>query len=347
MATADAHAAYKPQAYIEIDTPLVSAQGWPLTLIELALNRGIEEHKLLRGTGIFRDDIAQKNILLSPQQCFQLIANIQKYNLHRDLSFLIGSRLLLDNPTPAQIALTHARNLQEALDIVIRYNTLISPLLKARLDYQQDRVMMYWQDSCGAASSEHFLLEMMATSLSALSRWKSAQPLPWQFYFCCDKPEHIEQYQVHLPGQIHFNAPVNAMSIAREYLHTPWQKVSADVFTRAEQLAEKQLAKLDSAQGFLAETYDYLHNNIHRAPNLDQSAADFGMSSASFKRKLKKHNSHFQAQYDQVRRDLTLMWLEQGGWSTEQIAHKLHFYDVANLRRAFKKWTGAPVKRKA
>lgn len=340
MVTVDETSTYKPRAYIEIDTPLIAAQSWPCTLIELALNRGIEEHKLLRATGIFREDIAQKNIHLSAQQCFQLIANVQKYNPHHDLSFLIGSRLLLDNPSPAQIALTNARNLQDALDILLNYNTLISPLLKARLDYQQNRVTIYWQDTCGAAHSELFLLEMMATTLSSLARWKSSAQLPWQFYFCGSKPEHIEQYQVHLPGNIHFNAPVNAMSIAREYLHTPWQDVSPELLTTSENVAEKQLTELRSAQGFLAETYDYLHKNIHNCPNLEQSAADFGMSSASFKRKLKKHNSHFQAQYDQVRKNLTLIWLGQGIFSNEQIAQKLHFYDVANLRRAFKKWTG-------
>ncbi len=363
MATADEHAAYKPQAYIEIDTPLVSAQGWPLTLIELALNRGIEEHKLLRGTGIFRDDIAQKNVLLSPQQCFQLIRNAEKYNHHHDLAFLLGSRLLLDKYDPAHTALANAHNLQEALDIFIRYNSLLSPLLKARLDYQKETLMLYWQDSCGAAECQHFLLEMITTALSSLARWKSNAHVPWRFYFCSSKPDYIEQYHVHLPGNIQFNAPLNAMAIAREYLHRPWLEASPELLISAQQQLATQWQEAAVAQGFLVEVYDYLrcniHNNIHnnirsnmhsrthKAPNLEQSAADFGMSSASFKRKLKKHNSCFQAQYDQVRKDLTLMWLDQGMWSTEQIAQNLHFYDVANLRRAFKKWTGATVKRKA
>jgi AraC-like DNA-binding protein len=81
---------------------------------------------------------------------------------------------------------------------------------------------------------------------------------------------------------------------------------------------------------------------------LDTTAAAFGMSSASFKRKLKKHQSHFQEQYDQVRKDLAVYWLNESGWSKEQVAKALHFCDVGNLRRAFKKWTGKllPAKEK-
>ena len=336
---------YAPAAYYEIDTAFIPAHQWPLSLIELALSRGIEEHKLLRSTGIFREDITRKDLLLSPQQCFQLIENAQKHCSQHDISFLLGHRLFTDNLGAAEIALANARSLQEALDTLVKYQQQLCPLLTPRLNYEKDRLVIYWQDACGASNSHTFLLEMMATALSALGRWQTGASLPWQLYFTQTTPVHIEQYQVHLPAQVHFNAPVNVMAISRSQLHTPWKKSDENLARSAREklaLQEPGLAFQvnSSAQGFLAETYNYLHNNIHHAPNLEQTAADFAMSSASFKRKLKKHHSHFQAQYDLVRRDLAIMWLNQGGLTHEEVAQKLHFYDAANLRRAFKKWTG-------
>ena len=335
---------YQPSAYFEIDSSFIAARHWPLTLIELALDRGVEEHKLLRATGIFCEDIARNQLQLSPQQCFQLIQNAQKYYPQPDLSFLLGHSLFINNAGTAEIALANAQSLQDALDILLVYQQQLFPLLTPRLSYEQDRLVIYWQDACGAKNTQTFLLELMATALSALSRWQSGITLPWQFYFTHQPPVYIEQYQVHLQiqekstTQLHFNAPVNAMAIARSYLHLPWKK--SDPFVAANARTQLALHSHSMQQGFLAETYNYLHNNIHLAPNLEQSAADFCMSSASFKRKLKKHHSHFQAQYDLVRRDLAIMWLNQGGLTQEQVAQKLHFYDAANLRRAFKKWTG-------
>lgn len=339
---------YMPAPYYEIDTAFIAAHSWPLVLIELTLNRGVEEHKLLRNTGIFREDILQNNMQLSPLQCFQLIHNVQKHSAQPDLSFLVGHRLLLENTVTAEIALANSHSLQDALDTLVAHPQLLSPLLAPRLSYEQNRVLIYWQDACGAADTQTFLLEMMATALSSLARWQTGISLPWQFYFTHNAPAYIEQYQVHLHTQLdshthssskaQFNAPINAIAIDRAYLHLPWKKSNAELAANAR--AAMAIPAQVIQRGFLAETYNYLHNNIQHAPNLEQTAADFSMSSASFKRKLKKHHSHFQAQFDLVRRDLAINWLSQGGWTHEQVAQKLHFYDAANLRRAFKKWTG-------
>ncbi|MEN0039139.1 MAG: AraC family transcriptional regulator ligand-binding domain-containing protein [Cellvibrio sp.] len=332
---------YMPGSFYEIDTPFIAAHQWPAALIDLALGRGQEEHKLLRGTGIFYADILSGNLTVSPQQCFQLIENARKHHNANELAFLLGHRLFPGNYAAAGNALVNATNLQDALDSLTSYKILLVPLLNPRIIYEQERLVIYWQGTGANEATQLFLLEMMATALGALSRWLGGEALPWQFYFTCTQPAHTEQYEVHLDGEVHFNAAANAMAIAREHLHRPWKNTSPSARVIAQRAAEQQLAELQLQQGFLAETYTYLHNNIHSNPNLEKTAEDFGMSSASFKRKLKKHNSHFQEQYDSVRKDLAIYWLSHEGWTNEQVAQKLHFYDAANLRRAFKKWTGA------
>jgi len=330
---------YAPRRYFEIDTPFIAAHQWPYSLIELALSRGVEEHKLLRNTGIFCADIAGKKLYLSPQQCFQLINNVQKHIHSNDLSFLLGHRFFSDTQNAAADALNSATNLQDAIDTLMSNALLLTPLLNVHCWYEQERVVIYWQDTCGAESSVRFLIEMLTTALSSLARWHSGESWPWQFYFAHNKPAYIEQYDVHLNNNVQFSCQVNAMAIARDYLYLPW-KNSADQLIPDYHAGDQQSQPLDFEQGFLAEIYTYLQKNIQLNSNLEQTAADFGMSSASLKRKLKKHHSHFQAQYDLARRDLAIMWLSQEGLTNEQVAQKLHFYDAANLRRAFKKWTG-------
>jgi AraC-like DNA-binding protein len=144
---------------------------------------------------------------------------------------------------------------------------------------------------------------------------------------------------------VQFSSQANAMAITRDYLHNPWNKSCKSTIADRLAIVDVHQHSMPLQRGFLSELYNYLHYNIQHNPSLDKTAAAFGMSSASLKRKLKKHHSHFQQQYDLVRKDLALYWLHQAGWSKEQVAQKLHFYDVANLRRAFKKWTGdLPIK---
>jgi AraC-like DNA-binding protein len=335
----DQNVYYKPRRYFEIDTQFIPAHQWPLSLIELALSRGLEEHKLLRGTGIFREDIDSRKLRLSPQHCFQLINNMQKHIQSNELSFLLGHRFFSAQDNAVTTAMNNAANLQLAIDIFIDHQLQMMPLLNLRRSYEQDRLVIYWQDACGAETSMIFLLEMMFTALSSLACWHSGENLPWQFYFTHNKPAYIEQYEVHLHTKVQFSSHANAMVIARDYLYSPWKNHNASAFSNAIETADQFKQTIAFQGGFLSEIYNYLHQNIQHNPNLEQTAEAFGMSSASLKRKLKKHQSHFQEQYDLVRKDLALYWLNQAGWSKEQVARKLHFYDVANLRRAFKRWT--------
>ena len=181
---------------------------------------------------------------------------------------------------------------------------------------------------------------MMSSALNSLCRWLQGKQLPWTFYFRHTQPNYPEQYQVHLKSTTNFNSQHHAMAIAREHLHSIWQLHSPSTLARARLCAEQELIQLDFIQGFVREVYEYLARNINHNPNLERTACDFAMSTASFKRKLQKHGTNFQAQYDDVRRDLALQWLHAPDITNEQIATRLHFHDAANLRRAFKKWTG-------
>lgn len=328
------------KAYYEIDSAFIPAQHFPAALIDLAQSRGIEPHKIFRNTRIFYEDLLRGDLRVTPTQCFQLIQNVQKQNSANDLSFLLGHRLLPGNFGAASSLCVNALHLQDALDNLHHLSAILTPLLKPRLVYEEHELAIYWQDTCGAQDCLEFLVEMMFSAVTAMSRWLSGNALPWRYYFTHAQPKHIEQYDVSFGAQINFNSQHNKLVIAREHLYSPWLKASPSAMFIAKQESAALLNNLPATQGFLIALYDYLHHHIQLNPSLEQTASHFCMSSASLKRKLQKHHTHFQAQYDVVRKDLALCWMNQGGMSNEQIASLLHFHDAANLRRAFKKWTG-------
>lgn len=326
--------------YYEIDTQFIPVQHFPAALIDLALSRGIESYKIFKHTRIFYEDLRDPSVRVAPAQCLQLIQNIQKQHNSHDLSFLLGHRLLPGNFGAASTLCVNAIHLQDALETLHYLYAILTPLLRPRLVYEENNLAIYWQDTCGAEHSLNFLVEMMFSALTAVSRWLSGSLLSWSYYFAYEQPAHIEQYEVNFGERVQFNAQHNKMVIAREQVYAPWLKASPSIAFIARQESKTDLNALPAHQSFLVCLYEYLQQHIHLNPSLDLTASAFCMSSASFKRKLKKHSTHFQAQYDAVRKDLVLYWMNQEGMSNEQIASRLHFYDAANLRRAFKRWTG-------
>jgi AraC-like DNA-binding protein len=94
------------------------------------------------------------------------------------------------------------------------------------------------------------------------------------------------------------------------------------------------------ARGLLAALYDHLLPRYREAPSLDEAATAFGMSSATLKRRLALHGTHYQAELDLVRTHVALYLLLLQGRSNDAVAAELGFHDRHNFRRSFKRWTG-------
>ncbi|UPQ84157.1 AraC family transcriptional regulator [Pseudomonas knackmussii] len=323
----------------ECDTRFIAAHHQPAVLIDLALSRGIDSHQLLRGSGVFYDDVTSGEARISPDQLRVLIGNAQRLLGADDSSFLFGQRLLPGHYGEVSHALTHAASLQQALEQLQQFRALLSPLLTPRLLQDEKQLHLFWTDSCGTGE-QRFLSEASLTAVVAMSRRLLGARLPWRFHLAYPQPRHIEQYWVHMGEDLTFDSQMTMMSLPIEYLHQPWPNASATAGRVALQASQAQLEKLGCTSSFIDQLYDYLHANIRSPLNLERVAQAFDMSPASLKRKLHKHGTGFQEQLDQVRKHVALYLYQMKGYSNEEVANYLCFNDTTNFRRSFKRWTG-------
>jgi len=330
--------------WYESDNRFIAGHYQPAALIDLALSRDIDSHRLLRGTGLFHDDILGGRSRISPQQFLGLIDNSRRLLDANDSSFLFGQRLLPGHYGPASHALRHAQNLHQALDTLLDYQLLLSPLAAPRLLLDEHYAYIHWLDSCGADEQWRFVLEASMTSMVAMSAWLSGERLPWQCNFRHDEPRYVEQYWVHLGENSQFNRPLDMMRLPRHCLAQPWPNTSATAGQVARIEAREQVDQLGFASSFLDCLYDYLHAHVQQTPSLEQTAQAFAMSPATLKRKLHKHHTGFQQQVDRVHTHVALYLYQVKGFSNEEVAQYLSFNDTANFRRAFKRWTGSTPK---
>ena len=326
--------------WYERDTRCIAAHQQPASLVELCLSRGIDSHRLLRGTGLFLEDMPKAATQISPQQFLTLIDNARHLLDADDSSFLFGQRLLPGHHGAASQALALANNLQQALELLGELRALLSPLLSPRLLLDEQYAYLYWLDSCGAGNQQRFLLESSMTAVVAMSRRLGGEHLPWQFHFRQPAPRQIEQYWVHLGEDLHFNRPYDVLRLPREHLTRPWPQTVQSTAQVACQQARQQLQSLGVEASLLDTLQRWLLRHIQLAPNLEHAAAALGMSPATLKRKLQKHDTCYQAQQDNIRLLVALYLYQIKGCSNDEVASHLRFHDATNLRRSFKRWTG-------
>ena len=326
------------------DTRFIPAQGLPLTLLELCLQRDLESNRVLRGTRLFLDEILQHNPDVSAVQIYRLLDNAIQLIDSDDVPFLLGQRLLPGDSGSASRALSLAPNLYTALELLVKLQPLLSPLLAPRFCTDEHYGYLYWLDSCGAGRLERPLIEACTVAVIAFSRRQLGEHLPWELSFRHSRPDCIEQYWVHMGETLKFSQPCNLMRIPRAYLFQNWQPEGI-TGQLAQQQAQQQCAQLPAAHSLLTTVYDQLMGALstpggNRTLQLESLAQTLNTSPATLKRHLKKHGSHFQQQLDLVRLHRALYLLHCRRLSTEAVARELGFHDSAGLRRSFKRWTG-------
>lgn len=326
--------------WFEANTQCISAHQQAVALIDLGISREVEVNRLLSGTGLFYERLLGEDVLIAPRQLYRLMANAERLVRGDDVAFLFGHRLYPGNSANASTALTNATCLHDVLQTLITCQFTLTPLLAPRLIIGSEQCHLYWLDSCAAGGAKRFLLEAAMAGFSSLCRWLSGTQLPWQYHLSHPCPGYPEQYEVHLGDDVRFSAQINAMVIDKQYLHLPWPNGSATSRALAQRQCEEEQSALAYSGGLKAMLCDYLRAEIRRAPTLERCAAHFNMSSATLKRKLHKHGTHYQELLDRVRKQVSVYLLQVCGYSNEQVASYLGFHDSANFRRSFKRWTG-------
>ncbi len=324
--------------YYENDDPILVAHHHSALLIDIVRSRNVNSHKLLAGTGLFYDDILSGNKKISASQVLRLIHNCQQQYKQADLSFRWGHTLWPGHYDSFSQLLGNCPNLQQTLQVLHDYRFQLSPLMTPIITEDSQYCFIQWRDAIGLGAHKKFIIEALMTGLAALCRLRSGQRLPWHFGFSHGKPKYQEQYEVNLGKQVYFDLGVDVMAIDKRYLHKNWQRPKNQAsYNTALQYCQSHKS---NHIGFIEQVFNDIQIHIRQPLPLEDSATRLAMSSATFKRKLKKHHSRYQQLQDQGRLATALYLYQCNDYSNNQVADYLNFNDMPNYRRAFKRWSG-------
>lgn len=319
---------------------MIPAHYAPAQLLGLAAQRGVDVDLLLRGSKIFYDDLISGKLFINHEQLLKLTQNALKHIPGTDASFLFGQRFLSVNNNPLYSLLLNSQSLEQAFEFIETYSLLAAPWIKQQILEHEDQVYIILNDAIGLGPCTQFFVEAHMTSLMSLSKFLRDASLPANYYFDFAKPKYVHEYEENFGFHCYFNAHVNAIALPKSVFNESIASASATNQAISMSLCRQAMDLDQVQQGFLTAVYQYLVQNIQHPISLEQAAENFHMSPATFKRKLKRHNSSFQKLHDLVRKQVSLYLLQLHGYNNEQVARHLAFADVNNFRRSFKRWTG-------
>ena len=326
--------------------------------LNVALSRGANKNKLLRGTGIFEDAL-QHHSLLSTKQYSSLLVNVQSQARGGDVSFLLGGALASQWPSSPLNALKACENVEQLLLQLTQrhtYRWCSLPLCQFQRFENADQIMLVPQFTGVSSKQLQFSIEMAFASVVALMKSIANKRIRLSFSFTENRPRNIADYETHLGLKLSFNRAFNSICIEKDVLrqpleltaqsdcsaesHVSLEGVVSNSATQTKEGASIELQNRLSLPDFVRR-YVYASSNTQAANiGLPELAETLNVSVATLKRKLKEYGTSYRALCEEVQRNHALLLLSVHKVSNETAANAMGINDLPNFRRTVKRLTG-------
>ena len=149
------------------------------------------------------------------------------------------------------------------------------------------------------SEAQAFMFETLCAFIYHASKTLCGKTIPYRFYFECDRPRNIYQFEENLGPRLAFNQPVNWIKLDAQHLLT--EVAPEPSLTRTGLLQQCRRMRKNTGQvGVLKLLYNRLQSGD--VVNLEQASELLAISPATLKRKLKTTGVSFQQLQDTVRK---------------------------------------------
>jgi AraC-like DNA-binding protein len=275
----------------------------------------------------------------------QLIEHALELTGEPAFGLLVGERLGISTHGILGFAALQSESLRQAIQLVERYLAVRTTLVTLRHEHDE------------AAQLEHIRF-VARYPLGTIQRTVlEAVILAIKNIFDTITPGDARVNQVNFPFPVPcyadlanqmFNCPVAysqpwaGITFTASLLDLPLRMADPAAFREAELICQRELRKIGETTSLGARIRRIMLEKQNGFPSLIVTARLFHMTPRTLHRRLLDEGTTFKQILEDVRHTLAVEHLKAGQLSIQEIAYSLGYNDVANFRRAFRRWEGVP-----
>jgi AraC-like DNA-binding protein len=235
-----------------------------------------------------------------------------------------------------------ARNGAQALERTLGFMRLVLDDFVVRHDADDGMLKLSFALRDGAAPKPMFAYATYFILVYGVVCWLVGRRIPvLAARFACDEPRWGPEYRAMFCDDLCFGAADSCVTLSADFLNLP---VVQDVRSLKRFL-------LDAPASFLVKyrNPDSVASRLRRAlrrtsiadwPHADDMARALSLAAPTFRRRLQREGTTYQAIKDDLRRDIAIAELQRGAKTIAEVAETVGFAEPSAFHRAFRKWTG-------
>lgn len=236
--------------------------------------------------------------------------------------------------------ITAANALESLLNAVENFD-LIMPAVNLSLEVTEEDYLVQLSPTAEFLDTEVELIETVLGGFTSILPYVATEEMPVEINFTHSQAFPVEVYQDQwkIDGTINFNAPVNSISINKEFLQSELNTANKTSHFIVNNLLKdmKQRQKAEKSTSFRVKELIEKMLEEQTAITLDNIAEQLFVSTRTLSRRLKNEQATFGQLYSEVRLNKAREMLRMTRQPINQIANQCGYATVASFSKAFSK----------
>lgn len=290
-----------------------------------------------RDPSTFLDD----TVAIDELEFYQLCNRVAESIDDPTLALRYGSALHLGTHGILGNALMSCRTLRQAAEFLVRHNPVSTMEAHIHFAFDHDNAILSFTPGIELPAAPNFLPEVFfMAAVNGISEMVGAELAGCrvEFAFKPAMPEEIYTRFIGIP--VHFGSSSNRFIGPRDAVNLPLAAAGnevADIYVRQ---CSKILIERSRSANCAAQVRRILLNANSKITSEHAVAVRLKMSGRTLRRRLSEEKTSFREIFDELRRDMAMAYLRETRLPIAEIGLLLGFDDVANFRRAFRRWNG-------
>lgn len=271
----------------------------------------------------------------------QLILDAMHMTQEPALGLLIGERLLLNTHGILGYAAMNSSTIRQAAELFERYISLRTPLVATRLQIKGKQFRIVFEEPYPLGEIRKPVLEaVVLTVKNVLDYITMGARNVQQVAFSFATPGYAALAKDMFNCEVKYQQDWTGFAMPVEVIDVPLKMNDPTTFREASQICQRELEKISRNESLAMRVRRVMLEKSNGFPSLNVTARLFHLTPRTLHRHLLEEGTSYKSILEEVRHTLAVEHLKSSRLSIQEIAFSLGYTDIANFRRAFKRWEG-------
>ncbi len=257
------------------------------------------------------------------------------------LGLLVGERLLLNTHGILGYAAMNSGTIRQAVDVFERYIQLRTPMVSTHHEIHQQQFRVVFDEPYPLGKVRRPVLEtVMLTVKNVVDFITLGERHVQSVSFTFSAPEYSALTRDMFNCEVKYNQKWNGFVLPVNVVDQPLKMNDPTTFREAALICQREFEKFHRPETLAVKVRRAILERGNSFPSLNLTARLFHLTPRTLHRHLLAEGTSYKAILEEVRHSLAVEHLKSSHLSIQEIAYSLGYTDIANFRRAFKRWEG-------